>query len=67
MVERVKSLDIDITSVCNLACPMCWGAPRGGYGDKKDRNMKLDEFDKILSFMRMSLEVVLSCLMVAKL
>ena len=41
-------LDIEVTSYCNLACPMCPRTHRVELGKWENRMMKLDTFKKII-------------------
>ncbi len=52
-VQHVKTefplhLDIEVTSYCNLACPMCPRTHRVELGDWKNRMMKFNTFKKII-------------------
>ena len=41
-------LDIEVTSYCNLACPMCPRTHRVEMGNWENRMMKLATFKKII-------------------
>ena len=52
-VKHIKTefplhLDIEVTSYCNLACPMCPRTHRVEMGKWENRMMKLDTFKKII-------------------
>ena len=53
----IKRIILDVTSKCNLQCPMCWGPPRKFDISKNkyiDNELSLSEIKKILEFMKIN-------------
>lgn len=51
----IKRIILDVTSKCNLKCPMCWGPPRTIHPKTSkfiDQELSLREIRKILAFMK---------------